>query len=651
MLRHQLPCSDEASDSGLTRRVEASENLLFCAADDFMMLFESSSAQSFSLNNVQRGHFQFLASTAPLDLQLEIAAAMDSPDEAPYLCMSDTRCRLCQFGLREGDSVVARIEYDRFSSEFSLRMNDTTHDKHEPFPVSDAFLAAGEYSFEPPGYEEHRSYNRIRHLLTPKLNDVLQTRLPPEILASVARLLVRECAIITAEAQSLGTNTSNISVDLSRDVYASYCVVDGVRYVNSLVNSTSGMREDKHHVLASKGDGAVRKIWIAEDHRGIRSVRLCPSDAALPGPTPIARSWWRSISAPCGFGKVNVKTDGVKLRDILVSDETAPEITGNLIGWANPEHPTNIMDLTTLRHVDEYPERFRMNSFSCNAKGTTGYTVVTDGDSVATIQSHGCADDTSFYVDIDASFPGSFFAHMPLDDGEYVTEICRRFALDAVDQPSVCLVFITNKGRNALFGTSGPPDSCRALDKILTPARDGTQIYFNVSDSVTEGLIRYLAFDGVQSPVQRPFPPSLVPNSPFFWTQSNEPWFVSSCDMEGIVELTLCRDLSLTHKPILGILVKYENGHRDCLGQFRYDKLLERVRVDRTAELYIGSRRTARSFLYVVDVLTSPPADREELFWMEISRGGTMEWWSSLRHSVVRHTSTKGQFTNMAARK
>lgn len=284
------------------------------------------------------------------------------------------------------------------------------------------------------------------------------------------------------------------------------------------------------------------------------------------------------------------------------------------------------------------------------------------------IHAHGCDDDNRFYGEMDASYPMAFLIHMPIDDGEYVTEICRRYALDPVGRPSVCLVvrtlplfddkliqlnrrkFITNKGRNVLFGTSGPPDSCRALDRILAPAPDGSRIYYNACDSVLGMSIRYLAFEGTQSPIQRPFPPSLVPNSPFFWTQSNESWFISSCNMEGIVEVTLCRDVSLPHKPILGMLLEHEHGHRDCLGQFRYDKLLQKVRVGPTTGLFICSRRATRSFLYVADVLTFPPTDPDESLWIEVPGHGTLEWWSSLRHSILRHTSVKGQFTNMAAR-
>ena len=188
------------------------------------------------------------------------------------------------------------------------------------------------------------------------------------------------------------------------------------------------------------------------------------------------------------------------------------------------------------------------------------------------------------------------------------------------------------------------------LDRIYTPPRDGSRIYFNTWDSVREKSIKYLAFDEIHHAIRRPFPTSLIPSSPYFFTQSNEPWVVSSCDMEGIIEMTLCRNLLISHKPIMGMLLQYADGHRDCLGQFRFDQALERNRVDQYMSLHIGSRRTTKSFLYVVDVLTSPPPSHPELFWIEVSWDGVLEWWSSPRHSVLRHTSLKGQVTNMAAR-
>ena len=224
------------------------------------------------------------------------------------------------------------------------------------------------------------------------------------------------------------------------------------------------------------------------------------------------------------------------MRDILICNETIPDDTGNHVGWVSPEHPNDVIDITTFDQVNSFPERLMMTFFNCNTDGITGYTAVTSGISVTMIHAHE-NDSTGFYADMDAAFPRDFFIYIPLDKGEYVTEICRRYALAAGDRISACLVFITNKGRNTLFGTSGPPDSCLALDRILTPAPNGTHIWFNDSTSVYPKLLRYLAVDGLEPPVQRPFPVSLIPNSPYFWTHNTESWFVSSCSMEGIVDM------------------------------------------------------------------------------------------------------------------
>ncbi|KAH7255279.1 uncharacterized protein BKA55DRAFT_688295 [Fusarium redolens] len=563
---------------------------------------------------------------------------MESPDEAPYFCMADTRCRLCQFELEEDDLVIAHIRGQRFSIEFNLRMADTIHDsykwinlhtyasprcmaegRHIPFfhndcfcfrlyDISDALVAAGDYTFDPPAYERNRRSHRIKRLLAPKLRDELQIRLPAETLMAVAGLLVRECTVITAEEQSLGINVSNITVDITQDIYISYTTIDGVRYVKSIGNTVSKLYNEDHPGLLSKQGEPVGKIWIAEDHRGIRS--------------------------------------GLKLRDILIYNEAIPDDTSNYVGWANPEHPNDVIDITTFDQVNSFPERLQMTFFNCNTNGITGYTAVTGGSSVAMIHAHE-NDSTGFYADVDAAYPRGFFIHMPLDDGEFVTEIYRRYALAAGNRISVCLVFITNKGRNTLFGTSGPPESCLVLDKILTPAPNGTQIWFNDLTSVHPKSLRYLAFDELVPPIQRPSPPSLIPNPPYFWTQNTEPWFVSSCSMEGIVDMTLCRDTAFDHRPITGILLEYENGHRECLGQFRFDKALKKVRVEHITDLYIGSLRTTCSYLYIADVTTSPPHDYGGLSWMRVSRHGTLEWWSSLRHSIVRYTSTTGQLTNL----
>ena len=65
-----------------------------------------------------------------------------------------------------------------------------------------------------------------------------------------------------------------------------------------------------------------------------------------------------------------------------------------------------------------------MQYFDCNAPGTTGYSVATDGVSIFHIQAHHLDDDVRFYKDVG---PELEWIYMPLDEGEYLIEICRRY--------------------------------------------------------------------------------------------------------------------------------------------------------------------------------------------------------------------------------
>ncbi|KAH7219632.1 hypothetical protein DER44DRAFT_879520 [Fusarium oxysporum] len=519
--------------------------------------------------------------------------------------------------------IIARLltlGVNDFRWKFNLRMADTIHDSYEwidlhtcasprcmaegrriPFfhndcfcfrlyDNSDALVAAGDYAFDPPAYERKRRSHRINCFLAPKLRDELQIRLPAETLMAIAGLLVREYAIITAKEQTLAVNISDITINLTQDIYISYTTVDGVQYVKSIGNTLSKFCNEDHPGLLSKQGERVGKIWIAEDYRGIRPVKFCPAEASLAGPTPIVKSWWRHIFTPCDVFNITIKSDDLKLRDILICNETIPDDTGNYVGWANPEHPNDVIDITTFDRVNSFAERLWMTFFNCNVNGITGYTAVTGGSSVAMIHAHE-NDSTRFYTDMDAAYPRGFFIHMPLDDGEFVTEICRRYSLAAGNRVSACLV-----------------------------------IWFNDWTSVHPKLLRYLAFDGLTPPVRRP-----------------SPHLYQTLRTSGPRTPSHAYD----HRPITGILLEYENGHRECLGQFRFDKALKQMRVEHTTDLYIGSLRTTCSYLYVADIATCPPHGYGGLAWMRVSRHGTLEWWSSLRHSIVRYTSTTGQFTNV----
>ena len=125
------------------------------------------------------------------------------------------------------------------------------------------------------------------------------------------------------------------------------------------------------------------------------------------------------------------------------------------------------------------------------------------------------------------------------------------------------------------------------------------------------------------------------PTTPAPFTTSNGPWFVSACNTGGVVEIMLCKDFSLDNKPIIGMLLRYMDGHRVCVGQFRFDTTLETIPVEQGTTLYIGSRTTATEFLYVAHVSTHPTSDAG-LTWNGLGWGRDLEWWFSHFQTIVR---------------
>ncbi|OIW27898.1 hypothetical protein CONLIGDRAFT_453683 [Coniochaeta ligniaria NRRL 30616] len=333
------------------------------------------------------------------------------PDESYEDPVLHVRLHKCLSGCHLGDYDATPFHASCF--EFQYRLH----------PVTPNLLASTAYSFDPSSCEHERRFNLIQRRLASKLPQALPVRLPTEILDMIAKLLVRECAAVTAQQQALQDSIpSEFLVDLTRNVYAQYSVVDGVCYIKSLRNTKSETDKKEVLFLRAQEKGAIPKVFIAQDHLGIRSVHFAPSSRR---PELGPGVWWKCISKRDGIGKIRVTTDTTKLRDIKDPDVVAaPEAQ---ILWAASEHPTHVINLGTLSRPTTCPNELRMSYFECNAPGTTGYSVATDGISIATIHAHRQGDDwLGFYRDVDSSFQWIF---MPLDDAEYLTEICRRYGL------------------------------------------------------------------------------------------------------------------------------------------------------------------------------------------------------------------------------
>ncbi len=157
---------------------------------------------------------------------------------------------------------------------------------------------ATRYSFSPHFDESSRVARTICFLL-PKLSAQLPL-FPNEVLLMVARLLVRECAAVTRQEETLayGGISRLLTIDRTRNIYAKYCRIDGVRYVQILRNTKPARGE--WQLLYDTRRGAASGISLVEDHLGIRVMRFIFPDSPPPPALHIRRAWWRDVRLIAG---------------------------------------------------------------------------------------------------------------------------------------------------------------------------------------------------------------------------------------------------------------------------------------------------------------------------------------------------------------
>ena len=185
--------------------------------------------------------------------------------------------------------------------------------------MSPKFLAATNYSFQLTILEERRRRDHMLQVLTERLKAFWAKRLPDELCRIIASFLVRECAVVTTQELVDKNSATDSVVDLSNDVYIRYVMIDGIRYIRSLRNSSrSAVEPGEKLLLDAQVARNVRNIYIGEDHLGIRQILFSSfsfvssrHDLGTPG------LWWTEHSEPCGISKIRTRTD-VSLRKTVV---------------------------------------------------------------------------------------------------------------------------------------------------------------------------------------------------------------------------------------------------------------------------------------------------------------------------------------------
>ena len=148
-------------------------------------------------------------------------------------------------------------------------------------------------------------------ILAEKLKASWASPLPVELCRTVAGFLVRECAVVTAQALARIGGGADSVVDLSREVCVRYVMIDGIRYISSLRNSSCSATDAGETLLIDVQNASnFRDIHIGEDHLGIREVKVssCGTNASKSDLRTVGL-WWRRLSESCDNTTVRTRSD------------------------------------------------------------------------------------------------------------------------------------------------------------------------------------------------------------------------------------------------------------------------------------------------------------------------------------------------------
>lgn len=116
-----------------------------------------------------------------------------------------------------------------------------------------------------------------------------------------------------------------------------------------------------------------------------------------------------------------------------------------------------------------------------------------------------------------------------------------------------------------------------------------TRVFFNLS---FRGVHRL----AVEEPVFRRSSPLLLAiSSPYPFSHGTADYFYSSASLEHVVEVTPCQRELATYSPIIGLLLRYADGQRACVGEFRMDCIGETLEVDASHRLHLGFARAKKT--------------------------------------------------------
>ncbi|KJZ72249.1 hypothetical protein HIM_08391 [Hirsutella minnesotensis 3608] len=513
------------------------------------------------------------------------------------------------------------------------------------------YLAATKYDFNPSIQVELRRRNRIKWAVTKRLKQSFLPQMSEELCQMVAGYILCEMAAIALHERAKDVQPATCTIDLTQDVYATYIDIEGILYLQSLRNTPLQDKGSSRCIYDAQQARAIRTIYIEYDHLGIRGIYFDAPNREGLSSRDCCGVWWTAVARESRLLRITTKSDGMKLRRLVdtIDSMAASSPPLPVYGWPTPQLVCKVIDLDTCEIAKNSSGSLRMSSLDCNAQLTTGYSVAISGFRISKICAHRWDTSASLHNDLDSSSNCTLWMYMPIDENEFLSQI---WAIRHPECGLAGLMFRTNLDRKVLFGRYIVHPKFRIQSHLIySTTNSPSRIYFNEWDPFDdEKCIKYIGIKSDAAETDRatnqrlkmseslcPLP--LTPTSKPPYTQYNEPWHYTNCVLENVAEIACCVDGTVAHRPIIGMMVYYDDGHRACIGQYRLDWVLDKSPVDRSMLLRLGLAKTRKNLPYVATITLGNPITpvSKSLSWMDVPWHGKLEWWFSQRQCRLCH--------------
>ncbi|KAE8338391.1 hypothetical protein BDV24DRAFT_176815 [Aspergillus arachidicola] len=430
-------------------------------------------------------------------------------------------------------------------------------------------------------------------------------------------------------------------LNLTKGLYIGRTRYQGNSYISTISNKSLRLPStyDLQHI---KPPTYTKKIVLSIDQVGIRRLQFLERDSK---PLPDGGPWYEILETmDCHFD-ASISWNGLFVRKIGVFAE-GWDSTRRI--WSSPEVPklnpwnkNHVRDTSYLDHV-KLGAKVQGLIF-CYSQGNTigiyGFTGISKA--YETFRK---------LMNQRAHNSPAYWFYFPINNGELITAawIRKMKYSSALAWPPALAVSLfrsyskpflltekikTSLRRDIIFGPQ-PPSHLNHIYEFQALVQDGDG---TISGIVHDGLgptsTRITEIGVTCNPGCQVEAPGHEPQfgryeCPEIWGRSTPitTWYMTKASLEGLHKVRVCRDLEKSHRPCIGLLLYYEEGRIESLGQVRWDRDLTH---DVLAPMYIEKGNIdGKDYIKGIqrDTACTWPESKVST-WRKIPENGTIVWW------------------------